>query len=165
MNAGSVSLNMGKLQALSADLKKYKNYRIHIGVFGGKDLRGNLGHGPSDAALGNAEIGTIQEFGSIKKNIPERSFLRIPLMNYLPDAIKAVGPDAWKRSLMQEGMLKTLGRLAITGRNIVQDSFATRGFGMWAPNAKRTIARKGSDAPLIDGGELRQSVTHRIVKP
>ena len=32
----------------------------------------------------------------------------------------------------------------------------------WPPNSPRTIAKKGSDVPLIDTGELRKSITHVI---
>lgn len=32
----------------------------------------------------------------------------------------------------------------------------------WPPNAPSTIARKGSDVPLIDTGELRKSIKHVI---
>ena len=35
--------------------------------------------------------------------------------------------------------------------------------GNWTPNAPSTIAKKGSDHPLIDTGLMRQSV-HYVVK-
>lgn len=165
MRAGSVSLEMGKLKALTADLAKYKRHRIHVGVFSNHDARSGKGIGPSDPTLGNAEIGTIQEFGSIEKNIPERSFLRVPLMSYLPDAIRTLGPNSWRKLIIQDGLLKALKTLGGTAANTVENAFWTRGYGQWAANKKRTIQQKKSDSPLIDGGELAQSVTYRVVGP
>lgn len=164
MQAGTVSLNVGPLRALTADLKKHGKYRIHVGIFAGKDARTpGAGTGPSDPTLGNAEIGTIQEFGSITKHIPERSFLRVPLIQYLPAAIASLGAAGWKASLLKDGMVKTLNRLGWTARNVVQDAFDSHGFGMWPPNAKRTIQNKKSSSPLIDSAEMRQAITHRVV--
>ena len=40
----------------------------------------------------------------------------------------------------------------------VVDRIDSRGDGDWAPNAPSTIARKGSDAPMIDTGQLRSSI-------
>lgn len=36
--------------------------------------------------------------------------------------------------------------------------------GKLAPNAPATVRRKGSDAPLIDTGRLRQSIHHKVRK-
>lgn len=40
----------------------------------------------------------------------------------------------------------------------VVDRIDSRGDGEWDPLAEATIARKGSDAPLIDKGQLRSSI-------
>ena len=32
----------------------------------------------------------------------------------------------------------------------------------WPPNSPKTIARKGSDSPLIDTGEMRKAITHVV---
>lgn len=34
----------------------------------------------------------------------------------------------------------------------------------WPPNSPKTIAKKGSDAPLIDTGEMRKSITYVLRK-
>lgn len=40
----------------------------------------------------------------------------------------------------------------------VVDRIDSRGDGEWPPNSPATIARKGSDAPMIDTGQLRSSI-------
>jgi hypothetical protein len=60
---------------------------------------------------------------------------------------------------------------AVEGRKGVVDAFDRIGFttagfmkknlthGEWKGNAEYTIEKKGSDQPLIDKGDLRQSIT------
>lgn len=159
MAAGSVSLDVGNLRKLQADLAVFEKSKVQVGIFSDHDARADS----KPTALGNAEIGTIQEFGSIKRNIPERSFLRVPLMDYLPDAIKATGATPWRASILKEGAVATLNRLGWVARNVVQDAFASGGFGMWAANHPRTIREKGSSQPLIATAKMRQSISHRVI--
>ena len=64
---------------------------------------------------------------------------------------------------LTHGVRPALTKLGRISKAIIQNAFDTRGFGLWAENSPRTIARKGSDAPLIDHGELRRAVNHDIV--
>ena len=162
IQAGSVRLNVGPLKALTDDLKKYGQHRINVGLFADTGMRPTRSGKP----MFYAELGFIHEFGCFTSHppLPERSFLRIPLMNYLPAAIKATGPAQWKRAILQEGMLMALTKLARLASTTVQEAFNSRGFGTWAPNAQRTIRRKHSSMPLIDTAKMRQAVTYRIVK-
>lgn len=57
----------------------------------------------------------------------------------------------------QEAALRKFWRVAMMGQNFVRGWFTDARNG-WAPNAPSTIARKGSDRPLIDTGELRKSI-------
>lgn len=55
-----------------------------------------------------------------------------------------------------------LERAGMLGQTIVQEWFTNPSNG-WVPNAPSTIAKKGSDMPLIDTGELRKSITYVVV--
>lgn len=60
---------------------------------------------------------------------------------------------------------KPLKLLALNAWSIVQEAFATRGFGQWQPNTnKEYIKLKGSTTPLIDTGLLKNSVAYKVVK-
>ncbi len=57
--------------------------------------------------------------------------------------------------------------LDVIGQNTlrwIDDNFTSAGgnVGGWKPNAESTIKRKGSSAPLVDTGRLRQSFTAEI---
>lgn len=177
---GSVRMNTDALGALRQELKKFASKRVHIGVLGGNDARS--GDESKGYVPGNAEIGAIHEFGvtggvspfkqpGISKspvknpniNLPERSFLRMPLITRLPEAIAAQGRAAWRKAILDKGVVFALKNLGVLAEGIVQDAFATGGFGTWAKLKKSTIRRKGSDAILVDKAELRQSVTSRVI--
>ncbi len=96
-------------------------------------------------------------------NIPERSWLRMPVITKLPEAINAQSRAKWRDSILRDGVSATLKRLGILAEAVIQDAFATGGFGTWAKLSKVTIRRKKSAAILIASAQLRQSVTSRVV--
>ena len=125
----------------------------------------------------NAGIGMVQELGSITKKIPARSFLRMPIQS----REKQITQDVAKaQSIIEKKIVEgdsdiMLEVLGIASEGQVQEAFETGGFGQWAPNSpitihgtpviksgknkgKKFIPGKGSDRPLIDTGEFRQSV-------
>lgn len=102
------------------------------------------------------QVAAASEFGVPEKNIPERSFLRAGLRKYLPEfaRVARLGMTAVVRGAIGEGI--ALGQLGAVAAGWVKRYIAE---GSFAPNVPRTIARKGSDRPLIDTGSLRQSIT------
>ncbi len=126
---------------------------VKVGIFGNKNARGNTAQAKavttglrkvvkgSLSTLTNAEIGLIHELGSNERNIPKRSFLRMPISvkskEILADAFKGA-PE-----LLAKGQIRTiLARLGIACEKWVQIAFATRGFGSWLPDNLSTILRK-----------------------
>ncbi len=134
-------------------------YVTRVGVLGNGDAR------PDGEALGNAEIGLTQEFGSISQNIPPRSFLRMPILFNKAKIFRfLVTPRA--KALLEQGKIKEIYKIVgVIAEGIVAEAFATRGFGRWAANSPVTIALKGSSAPLIDTGELMKSISSVVVRP
>ena len=94
--------------------------------------------------------------------IPERSFLRMPLMLRLGDELRRLGP-ALGFQLLRGSATQFLKQLGLLGHAIVDEAFATRGYGQWPQLSSLTIELKKSDAILIESGQLRNSITYRIV--
>ncbi len=106
------------------------------------------------------EVAWFNEFGT--KHIPERSFIRSTT-------------DEQRSQLAQ--IKKRLAIEITAGRQTVASALAILGEWMQAqiqqkitrlsepPNAPSTVARKGSRNPLIDTGQLRQSIRYQVTVP
>ena len=118
--------------------------------------------------LTNAFIGAVHEYGSISRNIPERSFLRTPLASRVPLLIKA-NVDTLVQYLATGRFKKWLEGMAIKAENVVREAFHTSGWGSWKDLKPATIRRRkkgkngGSPLPLLDTGQLSDSITSRVV--
>jgi phage gpG-like protein len=111
--------------------------------------------------ISNAELGVIHEFGSMSRNIPARSFLKMPLER--PE-LKAFIMSKKITDLVAEGKIETaLTLIGLKAEEIIDKAFQTRGFGKWQPLKQATIRRKGSTAPLIDTRQLQRSITSEVV--
>lgn len=134
---------------------------VKVGLIGGK---GKELHTDSDT--NNATIGLVHEMGSKTNNIPQRSFLRMPIEQKKKEIVKFV--LAGKNKIIKgisKGTLQFLyERLSIGAETQILDAFYTGGFGQWAKLKASTIARKGSSSILIDTGQLRKAITSKIVK-
>lgn len=160
--ADNIKVNVKGLKNLAKALGG--QYSIKVGIMGASSQRQN-----GDTGKTNAEIGFINEFGKLTgfPKIPPRSFLRMPLTLYLADYLaskKSFSKQAVDQAVKEGKLLELAKKVGIVAEEVIQEAFATRGFGNWAPNAPYTIARKGSDSPLIDTGELRRSITSKAEK-
>ncbi len=160
---GKVSLDKTQLEKLIKEANSYPNARVKVGVLGPKAARVDAGTLHNVQGLNNAEIGARNEFGVLSERVPERSFLRMPLMTRLPVTLAKIPRKEWIKALLDQGKLKLLANLGVAGEGAVYDAFATKGFGKWKPNTPYTVMKKGSARPLIDHGELRQSISSEVV--
>ena len=140
---------------------------IKVGILGGNGSNPVKG---DDDKLGNitmATLGAIHEFGSEKINIPSRSFLQMPIETRFKDELgKNVG---FKTALKELNVTKLNDEAGVTATVVIDDAFASGGFGSWVPLKEETIRRKTKngkrgDAILIDTGDLRRSITYEVVK-
>lgn len=132
-----------------------KKYATQVGVLSSDDARID--------GLSNATIGMEHEFGVVSKNIPARSFLRMPLNTHGQELMSVLKGKMVKKSFEKNNIKHIFELIGIKAEAIVQDAFSTAGFGQWASNSELTIKLKGSDTPLIDTGELRKSIHSRVV--
>lgn len=120
---------------------------------------------PAAQALTNPELAAKHEFGV---GVPRRSMLRMP-MHLHGDKVVARAKDRVKTRIKdiakapKATAVKMLREVGFEAENLVQEAFATRGFGTWKANSPVTIALKGSDSPLIDTAQLRRAVDSRVV--
>jgi hypothetical protein len=113
----------------------------------------------------NPELAAKHEFGI---GVPRRSMLRMPFHLHGDGVVAKAKKEVRARLATlaahpKKGAQQLLQRVAIAAEGVVDDAFATRGYGSWKPNAPLTVELKGSDAPLIDTGQLRRAVDSRVV--
>lgn len=108
-----------------------------------------------------AQYMAAHEFGSIERKLPVRSSIRMPLETKQGDIAKYAESHA--REHIEAGDIKAVFEdIGIAGQAKIQEAFDTGGFGTWEPDSEKTVARKGSDAVLIDKGLARKSVTYEV---
>jgi hypothetical protein len=105
-----------------------------------------------------AEIAAWNEFGTA--TAPERpAFRRLGEARHRADFIRL---NAANLIRIAEGRMTeeaALGQLGAVAAGKVKQEIAD---GDFVPNAPSTIAAKGSSKPLIDSGQLRQSITWEL---
>lgn len=153
MPSNEIHLDIKELEAITKELKT--NAYIKIGILGNKNSRNDKNT--------NASIGLQHEFGSASKNIPERSFLRMPLKEKMPKRLLEIGKQVMIGISKNNAML-FLKKLGVLGEEIIQQAFDTGGFGKWANLSERTIKEKGFDTKLVERTQLRKSITSEVKK-
>mgnify|MGYP004547983203 CR=1 FL=1 len=155
-------LDIKGLNNLLSGLKQ--ELKVKVGVLGGKEKKRK---GEEEAPT-LAFVGQIQEFGSVSKKIPKRSFIREPLQKHLKKKVEQ-NKDKIKKAIFDNvnnkvDVKKAYELLGIIAQSIIQESFHNKNDGKWPRNKPSTIARKGFDNPLIDTGRLSKSITYKVVK-
>ncbi len=155
---GGITLKMANVQIQLAQMvkeaRKFSRGRwctvgVHDGDKNGRQRKADdKGTAPVPS---NAEVAAWNHFGTDK--IPARPFLDVAIVKN-----KRAVSDAAEEVLAGGGSVSqavdAMGAMA-AGR--VQQYIAETYIP--PPNSPRTIARKGSSHPLIDTGQLRQSIT------
>lgn len=154
------TLDTDKLEELRAALEPYKGSYVKVGILG-DDARPKV-----PGKLSGPDLGAVHELGSASAQppVPRRSFLKEPIIGQLPARIQAIGPAAWRKAILEKGVLFALKVLGVEAENVVQRGFATGGFGKWAPLAPYTVKKKGSAAILIERGFMRKAIHSAVVK-
>lgn len=142
---------------LAKRLKSVSDKQVRVGIFGEKG--GNGTYEGSDITI--AEVAAIHEYGSRKARIPQRSFIRSTINEnraMIQNLLTRLGQGVVDGKLSDQQALELLG---------VQVSAMIRkkitGTPPLSPALKpETIARKKSDRPLVDTGQLVNSITHVV---
>ena len=117
------------------------------------------GAGSYEDGLTIATIAAVNNFGSADGHIPARPFLEPAITKGAPQyqrLAELMIPKVLSGEMDMTGLLMQMGDLAQGHVQTEIDELKI------PPNAKSTIAAKGSDNPLIDEGTLRQSIRYVI---
>lgn len=126
---------------------------VQVGFFQGEMRKPKKGE-RRPASLG--EVAAYNEFGTSR--IPPRPFMGKAMeKNY--DNIREEMKTASANITKGGDAMMQLNRLGEKGKSMVQTSIRDGG---WTPNAPATVKKKGSSRPLIDTGQMWQSVHHRV---
>jgi hypothetical protein len=169
-----VKADLTEMYKLMRMLKE--DYTVRVGILGSKATKEHKG---SD--LPNADIGTFHEFGT--KNMPQRSFLMMPIgekLNFNADEMKDMRKFLFKQLFIKKAPQEFYKGLLSKALEIVNNAFATGGFGEWKPLSDITYARRSKKLPqrvtkrsltywfnhpiLTDTGQLRRSISGKIIK-
>lgn len=151
-----------------------KEYTLRVGILGSQ---AKAKHKGSD--LTNAEIGTFHEFGGEK--MPRRSFLEDSLkfkLDFSREDMKPLKKQIWKLVFVKKKIEQFYQDLGAKCLQIIEEGFATNGFGMWQPLSKRSEQSKINKVKskkkreiywtehniLTDTGQLRRSITFKVFK-
>jgi len=133
-------------QELQRKIRDVGKARVSVGVFGGGDI---------------AEVAAIHEYGAPAAGIPERSFLRRAFA-------EQSGAEALQKFLVRTAKTLIAEKLEVPTALERLGQFAVaqvknRIKAVIPPTLKpETIKRKGSSTPLVDTGQLLNSVTHEV---
>lgn len=141
-------IDMG-YEAMMSRLSTLENLEVRVGILEGVE---------GERGLSVAELGAVNEFGSVKAGVPERSFLRSGFddaQDELWDNIVQAKDDVMMGRTTARTAGKHLGEMM---QDAVREKIGTVG----PANAPSTIARKGFDMPLIESGRLKRSISYRV---
>lgn len=125
-------------------LKKLANLEVKVGF--------QAGEAQYEDGADVVRIAAYNELGS--STTPARPFMRQSFENHKAELQKAC--ELVNQTLANGGTAEqALAKLGAFCKGLVQQEIVDGGF---EPNAESTIAKKGSDTPLIDTGTMRQSV-------
>lgn len=135
-------------------LKEMKTKHVAVGVLESEATKRVYGN---DTTVG--QVAAIHEYGL--GNSPQRSFLKLPQELKQKEISNFINKQMEK---VFDGMSVSQG-LGLIGQynlNLIQDAFASGGFGKWDGLDPYTIQRKGSSGVLIDTGILKNSITYEV---
>lgn len=127
---------------------------VEVGVLGEK---AEATHGEDGSGISVGAIAEIHEYGL---GVPERSWLRAWVDGNRGDIAKRISGLAKAAAAGRITPPQAAAQLGMWCVGQIQKRIAS---GIGPELADATIARKGSSVPLIDKGQLRQSVTSRVV--
>lgn len=106
-----------------------------------------------DSEMNVASVADVHEFGS--ETVPERSFLRVAIRRNRQKYLQMNRINLAKVARGDMDVKQALGMLGEEAKGDVQMEITN---GEFAPLAPTTVKAKGSSEPLVDSGQMKQSV-------
>ncbi len=140
-----------RLDQIIREVRTFKRSYVKVGV-----LEGTARRDGTPMAM----IAAVHEYGSDKRRIPQRSFIRgwvfqdqAKIQQFIARLVKQVEGGQLTATM-------ALHRLGVFGVGGIRKKITDGPFIALRP---ATIARKGSSAPLLDTGQLRASINYKVV--
>ncbi|KLU15081.1 MULTISPECIES: hypothetical protein [Xenorhabdus] len=140
------------LKALQEKIEALKKVKVVVGVPASKN------HRDDETGRSNAEVAAAHEFG-VPGHIPERSFLRSTLQENKEGAVRFL-VNGIRQAL--EDNTDTKQPFELVGRQMAGQVQRNIQAGINPPLNPKTIKRKKSSKPLLDTGQLLQSITYEV---
>ena len=152
-----VEANTKELKKVMKSLTAANGYRVKVGVLAKKNARtGAVGES-------NASIGAIHEFGSYSRNIPQRSFIKMPIVTKSDEIVKEI-KRLMQENLEKANLLPLIKKIGVVAEGVIGEAFASGGFVTWDPISSATANKKKSEAILIETSQLQRSITSAVIK-
>lgn len=138
----------------AARLKKLRGVRLLVGYPADESGVANPHYENGESII---DVAIANNYGL---GVPRRAFFeaaREPIQMLFEASLKRAMPEINRGEVDFNKFLDVVG---VKAEHEVRRSIRD---GNWSPNSPATVARKGSDRPLIDTGAMVQNVTH-IVK-
>ena len=155
-----------KVKFKSEMLKKIlKNFKrpgyVKVGIL---QSSGKIGRSDEKSKINNAELGAVHEFGT--QNIPERSFLRMPLEDDFDAELEKSAADKDFCELMVKDPNAFLNRLGQKALKVVQNAFNNGGSSQtkWTALNPKYAKTKNVNMILVETSQLRDSVSYEVVE-
>lgn len=134
---------------------------LHVGVLRSSGVYKKKKDRKKGEQVTVAQLAAIHEFGTTDGRIPERSFMRSTI-----DSNKGQLESLMKKLVgkIADGAMSKDKALGVIGQWLADKMVAKIDSGVPPPNAQSTVDRKGSSQPLIDTGQLKNSIDWEIAK-
>jgi hypothetical protein len=142
-----------KFADLTRRFAELAGHSVMVGIPEAKDGR------TDDDEIGSAGILAVHEFGAPELGIPERSVVRRSIRENLAKYRKLNAQNLRKVVRSEMSVAQALGILGAVAAGDVQMTIRKADL---APLKPETIRRKGSSKPLIDTGQVIQSITFEV---
>lgn len=146
-------------EQIEREIQKAEKSFVLVGFQEGeKTKKQQKGSRTKKSGLSLAEIAASNEFGT--RSIPARPFMRTSFDENLPKINQAIRSQYVKILDGKSTTKKSLGLIGLLMVSLIQEKIRAIHS---PPNSARTIAIKKSSKPLIDFGQMIQSVREKVV--
>ena len=143
----------GGVAGLIERMKSLGEPKVYIGIPASTNAR--------QGSSNNATLAATHELGAPSRGIPARPFL-IPTMQNNADKYVRLMAQGFKTALQDKTKAdEVYEKIGLVASSDVKDYIVS---GQFVPLKQSTIDRKGSSKPLIDTGELRNSISYEVRK-
>lgn len=143
----------GGVQGLLERIAALGEPKVYVGIPSSENAR--------VGATNNATIAAVHELSAPSRGIPARPFL-IPTIKNNADKYVQLMAQGFKTALQDKSKAdEVYEKIGLVASNDVKDYIVS---GNFVPLKESTIDRKGSSKPLLDTGELRNSISYEVGK-